>query len=129
MMLPLDEPGTHRLFVNAMRGPLYSVSCDGKTVTEYLDVNAAAWGVNVQFADHERGVQSIAFYPQFNQRGTRGYGKFYRYTDTVIDSGTGNMTRKPAFTTSGDSGSTAGPVSTKPPSRFVARVSSLHCRV
>jgi hypothetical protein len=26
MMLILDEPGTHRLFVNTMRGPLYSVS-------------------------------------------------------------------------------------------------------
>jgi hypothetical protein len=44
MMLPPDEPGTHRLFVNTMRGPLYSVSYDGKTVTGYLDVNALAWG-------------------------------------------------------------------------------------
>ena len=31
MMLLVDEPGTRRLFVNDMRGPLYSVSYDGKT--------------------------------------------------------------------------------------------------
>jgi hypothetical protein len=82
MMLLLDEPGTHRLFVNTMRGAIYSVSYDGKTVTEYLDINAARWGVNVQFSSHDRGFQSFAFHPQFNQRGTRGYGRFYTYTDT-----------------------------------------------
>ncbi|MGH9552621.1 MAG: hypothetical protein ACRD3W_24790, partial [Terriglobales bacterium] len=26
MMLLLDEPGTHRLFVHTMRGPIYSIS-------------------------------------------------------------------------------------------------------
>ena len=30
MMLLVDEPGTRRLFVNDMRGPLYVVSRDGK---------------------------------------------------------------------------------------------------
>ena len=44
MMNLVDEPGTKRLFVNDMRGPLYSVSYDGKTVTLYLDVNAADLG-------------------------------------------------------------------------------------
>ena len=77
MMLLVDEPGTRRMFVNTMRGPLYSVSYDGKTVTEYLDVNAPAWGVSVQFNGTERGFQSVAFHPQFNQRGTPGFGKFY----------------------------------------------------
>ena len=48
MMLLVDEPGTRRLFVNDMRGPLYSVSYDGKTVTRYLDINAPDWGVSVQ---------------------------------------------------------------------------------
>ncbi len=95
MMLILDEPGTRRLFVNTMRGPLYSVSYDGKTVTQYLDVNAPAWGVSVQFENRERGVQSIAFHPQFNQPGARGYGKFYTYTDTS------NMTPKADFLPSG----------------------------
>lgn len=95
MMLLLDEPGTRRLFVNTMRGPLYSVSYDGKTVTEYIDLNASVWGVNVQFSGHDRGFQSFAFHPQFNQRGKPGYGKFYTYTDTS------NMTAKADFLPNG----------------------------
>ena len=95
MMLLLDEPGTHRLFVNTMRGAIYSVSYDGKTVIPYLDVNAATWGVNVQFSSHDRGFQSFAFHPQFNQRGTPGYGKFYTYTDTA------NIAKKADFLPNG----------------------------
>jgi hypothetical protein len=83
MMLLINEPGTRRLFVNDMRGPLYSVSYDGKTVTKYLDINAPNWGVSVQSQGNERGFQSFAFHPQFNQQGARGYGKFYTYTDTT----------------------------------------------
>jgi hypothetical protein len=96
MMLLVDEPGTRRMFVNTMRGPLYSVSYDGKIVTAYLDVNASEWGVPVQFNFTERGFQSVAFHPQFNQRGARGFGKFYTYTDTS------NMTPKADFLPSGD---------------------------
>ena len=92
MMLLVNEPGTRRLFVNDMRGPLYTVSYDGKTVTPYLDVNAADWGVGVQSQGAERGFQSFAIHPQFNQRGSRGYGKFYTYTDTP------NMTPTADFT-------------------------------
>ena len=36
----------------------------------------------MQFQNFERGFQSFAFHPQFNQRGARGYGKIYTYTDT-----------------------------------------------
>ena len=82
MMNLVDEPGTRRLFVNDMRGPLYSVSYDGKSVTLYLDINAPAFGVSVQSMGRERGFQSFAFHPQFGQPGTRGFGKFYTYTDT-----------------------------------------------
>ena len=82
MMLLVDEPGTRRMFVNDMRGPLYSVSRDGKSVGLYLDINAPAWGVSVQSQGNERGFQSFAFHPQFSQAGTRGFGKFYTYTDT-----------------------------------------------
>jgi hypothetical protein len=82
MMLLSDEPGSRRLFVNDMRGPLYSVSYDGKTVLPYLDVNAAGFGVAVQSSGNERGFQSFAFHPQFNRPGTRGFGKFYTFTDT-----------------------------------------------
>jgi Glucose / Sorbosone dehydrogenase len=92
----VDEPGTKRLFVNTMRGQVYSVSYDGKTVTEYLDLNAEPWNVSVNSQGTERGFQSIAFHPQFAQSGTPGYGKFYTYTDTS------NMTPKADFTPSGN---------------------------
>jgi hypothetical protein len=81
-MLLVNEPGTRRLFVNDMRGPLYTVSYDGKTVTPYLDVNAASWGVPVQSTGRERGVQSFALHPRFSQQGAPGYGKFYTWMDT-----------------------------------------------
>jgi glucose/arabinose dehydrogenase len=76
-----DEPGTRRLFVSDMRGPLYAVSMDGRTVTPYLDHQR--FGVQVQSVGRERGVQSIAFHPQFAQVGAPGYGKFYTYSDIV----------------------------------------------
>ena len=91
----VTEPGTKRNFVSVMTGQLYSLSYDGKVVTPYLDVSAASWGVNVQSDGAERGVQSFAFHPQFNQRGTPGYGKLYTYTDTA------NTTPKPDFVTAG----------------------------
>ncbi len=91
MMHLVDEPGSRRLFVNEMRGPLYSVSYDGKTVTTYVDINASNWGVPVQSMGRERGFQSLAFHPQFAEAGTPGYGKFYTYTDTT------NMTPAPDF--------------------------------
>jgi hypothetical protein len=83
MMLLANEPGTRRLFVNDMRGPLYSVSYDGRTVKQYLDVNAEKWQVNVQSMGNERGFQSFAFHPQFSQSGAGGFGKFYTLTDTA----------------------------------------------
>jgi hypothetical protein len=95
MMLLVNEPGTRRLFVNDMRGPLYHVSYDGKTVTRYVDINAPDWGVSVQSQGRERGFQSFALHPQFNQAGTRGYGKFYTHTDST------NMTPRPDFVPSG----------------------------
>jgi hypothetical protein len=93
MMNLVNEPGTRRLFVNDMRGPLYSVSYDGKAVTLYLDINAMPWGVSVLSMGRERGFQSFAFHPQFGQAGTPGYGKFYTYTDTS------NQTPAADFTT------------------------------
>jgi hypothetical protein len=95
MMTLVDEPGTRRMFVNTMRGPIFSLSYDGKTVTPYLDINAPDWGVSVQFQGTERGFQSLAFHPQFNQPGARGFGKLYTYTDTT------NMTPKADFLPSG----------------------------
>lgn len=82
LMHMVNEPGTKRLFVDVMTGLLYAVSYDGKTVTPYLDINSTEWEVKVQSQGSERGVQSFAFHPQFNQRGAAGYGKFYTVTDS-----------------------------------------------
>ncbi len=82
MMLLVDEPGTRRMFVNDMRGSLYSVSYDGATVTRYLDLDAPRWAVSVDSSGSERGFQSFAFHPQFNESGTPGFGKLYALTDT-----------------------------------------------
>lgn len=81
MMRLVDEPGTSRLFVNDQRGPIYAVSYDGTSVRLFVDVNDAQWNVGVQSQGRERGVQSFAFHPQFGQRGTPGFGKFYTWTD------------------------------------------------
>jgi glucose/arabinose dehydrogenase len=94
MMHLVDEPGTKTLFVSTMRGQIYSVSYDGKRVLEYLDINAPAWNIGVQFQGSERGFQSFVFHPQFAQSGTPGYGKFYTYLDTT------NTTLAPDFTAS-----------------------------
>lgn len=95
LMLLVDEPGTHRLFVHSMTGPIYSISYDGRTVMPYLDVDAPKWGVHIQCSSHDRGFQSFAFHPQFNQAGAPGYGKFYTYTDTA------NITAKADFVPNG----------------------------
>ena len=77
------EPGTKGFFASDMNGRLFAVSADGKTVTEYLDLRAPEWNVAVQAQNSERGFQSFAFHPQFSQRGSRGFGKFYTYGDST----------------------------------------------
>ena len=99
MMLLVDEPGTGRLFVNDMRGPLYSVSYDGRTVTLYLDLHAPHWTVDVEASRDEQGFQSFAFHPQFNEVDTPGFGKLYTLTDTTD-------TQPPADFISGGGGNT-----------------------
>ena len=95
MMRLVDEPGTGRIFVNDMRGPIYTVSYDGRTVTEYVDIDDPRWEVTVQSRSRETGFQSFAFHPQFSQPGTGGYGKFYTWTDSR------NTDPAPDFTPSG----------------------------
>src|SRR5688572_1191768 len=95
-MMNLDDvPAIKRIFVNDMRGPLYSVSYDGATVRLYVDTNDPKWGHPVQSQNRERGFQSFTFHPQFAQAGTPGFGKFYTYSDTS------NMTPAPDFTSPG----------------------------
>jgi glucose/arabinose dehydrogenase len=83
MTILVAEPGTRRLFVNDMNGPIHSISYDGKTVTRYLDTNDPTWGYPIQSRGNERGMQSMAFHPQFGQRGAPGYGRFYTWVDIV----------------------------------------------
>ena len=80
-MLLVDEPGTGRLFINDMRGPLYTVTYDGR-VSLYLNIDEGHWAVPVESSGRERGFQSFALHPQFNEPGTAGYGKLYTWTDT-----------------------------------------------
>jgi hypothetical protein len=86
MTILLTEPGTRRMFVNDMNGPISSISYDGGTVTRYIDTNDARWGYTIQNRGNERGLQSFAFHPQFGQEGTPGYGKFYTWVD-IVDTG------------------------------------------
>jgi glucose/arabinose dehydrogenase len=92
-MTLVDEPTTRRLFVSDMHGLLYVVSPDGRTVTQYLDLRDAKWGVGVQSRGRERGLQSFTLHPQFAQAGAPGFGKFYTYTDVS------NQAPAPDFTT------------------------------
>ncbi len=93
LMTLVEEPRSRRLFVSDMRGVLYTVSRDGKTVTPYLDLRDPKWAVSVQSQGSERGMQSFAPHPQFAQRGTPGFGKLYTYTDVS------NQAPAPDFTT------------------------------
>src|SRR5512134_721089 len=83
MMLLVQEPGARNLFVNDMRGPLYRISADGRTVTQYVNIDDPHWNRDVQSQGRERGFQSFAFHPQFNQPGTPGFGKFYTWSDVT----------------------------------------------
>lgn len=80
-MLLVDEPGTGRMFVNDMWGPLHTISYEG-SVTEYLDLDDAAWGFPVDASSRERGFQSFALHPDFGEPGTWGFGKLYTWADT-----------------------------------------------
>jgi glucose/arabinose dehydrogenase len=88
----IDEPGTRRMFVNDMNGPIHSISYDGRTVTQYVDTNDRRWGYAVQTQGQERGLQSFAFHPQFGQQGAPGYGKFYTWVDIVDTAPTPDFT-------------------------------------
>lgn len=82
MMTMVWEEDTERFFVSDQRGPIYIVGEDGERVTEYIDVDAGKWGVDVDAGWREKGVQNFAFHPQFGEEGTPGYGKLYVWTDT-----------------------------------------------
>lgn len=78
-----------RIYVNDQRGYLYTVSADGATVTQYLDLNAYTSVLN---DNGERGFQSFAFHPDSLISGSAGYGKFY----TMVSQAASSVT--PTFT-------------------------------
>jgi len=82
MMELAYEPGTDRIFVNGMRGPIWVVRPDGSRIVEYLDIDDDRWGVQVESSNREQGFQNFALHPQFAEEGTPGYGKIYTWTDT-----------------------------------------------
>lgn len=86
MTILVTEPGTRRLFVNDMVGPIWSLSYDGSSVTRYVDTNDDRWGYPIQSSSRELGLQSFAFHPDFGRAGAPGYGKFYTWVD-IIDTG------------------------------------------
>jgi len=92
MMLLVQEPGSRNLFVNDMRGPLYRVSADGRTVTLYVNIDDPQWNMDVQSQGRERGFQSFALHPQFNQSGTPGFGQFYTWADVSDRTPTADFT-------------------------------------
>ncbi len=71
----LDTDPAGRIFANDQNGPLYLISADGSSVTQYLNL-AATPGVALR-SNGEQGFQSFAFHPQFIQPGTPGFGKLY----------------------------------------------------
>ncbi len=84
-----------RLFVNDQRGPLYTISPDGATVTEYLDLRDFS---ELQItSSSEKGFQGFAFHPDFNTDGAAGFGKFYTIHSSY------NRTRTPDFDPGGNS--------------------------
>lgn len=86
MMNLVDEAVSERIFVNDMRGPIHAISYDGLTVTPYVNINDAQWGVGVEYGGRERGFQSFTLHPDFGRPGAPGYGRFYTWTDVSDNS-------------------------------------------
>lgn len=75
--LNLLTPGPNGLlFVNDMRGPLYSLTTSGTNVAQYINVDNFAGLPAVDDAGGEKGFTSFAFHPNFNGTGA-GRGKLY----------------------------------------------------
>jgi hypothetical protein len=82
MRTAVIEPGSGLLLVSDMAGIIYRIDEDG-SATPYLDMTDSGWGVAIDASWREEGLESFAFHPQFAQRGTPGYGRFYTWMDTA----------------------------------------------
>jgi len=82
MRTVIVEPGSGQLLVGDMAGIIYRIDEEG-SATPYLDMADAKWGVAIDASWREEGLESFAFHPQFAQRATPGYGKFYTWLDST----------------------------------------------
>ena len=93
-LFPLPD-GSGRLVVNDLRGVLYLIHSETRTVVEFLDLRTR----NVDFDDsmfpNETGVAGVAFHPDYNRSGTPGYGKFYTAYSASSDSGIADYLEDP----------------------------------
>ncbi len=78
----MDVTANGAIYVVDQLGPLYFVSTDGSDVTEYLDLRGFPV-VGLTRGNNEAGFQSAAFHPDFERKGTPGFGKFYTISSSV----------------------------------------------
>lgn len=78
----LDVTPGGEIYVVDQWGPMYFVSSDGESVTEYLDLRKVR-GVGLT-NNSEAGFQSAAFHPDFEKVGTAGYGRFYTISTSAV---------------------------------------------
>lgn len=76
-----------RIFVcDQLRGHIYLVSADGKTVNLYLNVSGTSSLEGLGGESPEDGLESLSFHPDFLKAGAKGYGKFYTvHTESPYD--------------------------------------------
>ena len=75
------EPGSGRLLVSDMSGIIYRIDENG-AASPYLDMTEARWAIALDASWREQGLQSFAMHPQFAERGSPGFGKFYTWFDS-----------------------------------------------
>ena len=83
--------GSGRLFVNDMRGKLWTIRYGAVLPTPFLDVVAALPGQLVT-AGLQQGLSTFAFHPDYGTPGAAGEGKLYTVTHLTVGSGTPDFT-------------------------------------
>jgi hypothetical protein len=99
------RPGDKRLYVTATEGTIFAIDDDGNgntTPVAWFNASSAlqtATGRSMNGTDGQRGLQSVAFHPEFDKIGSPGYGKLYT---TMLENRPGNP-GDPAFLYLGNS--------------------------
>lgn len=66
-----------RLAFNDIRGVLYLTDTEARAPTVYLDLREENVSLYADALPNESGFMGFAFHPQFAQRGSPGFGRFY----------------------------------------------------